>query len=78
MDELDGHHRNRNRRRLAEQLHDQLREGTVGYYPATVTLSDVKDTAIGPLFSELNAVYQASGGPFGFSTELFALPLPPE
>ena len=53
-------------------------EGTLSYYPATVTLTDVKDTVIGPLFSELNAVYQASGGPFGFSSELFTLPLPPE
>jgi hypothetical protein len=53
-------------------------QGTVGYYPATITLSTVVNTASdGPLFSQLTARYQTTG-PNGHTTDHFPLPLPPQ
>jgi hypothetical protein len=51
--------------------------GKIGYYPATVTLSAVRQTTSGPLFSRLTAAYQRSG-PSGHKVDHFVLPLPPE
>jgi hypothetical protein len=49
-------------------------EGTIGYYPATITLSGVVNTTSnGPLFSQLTARYQTAG-PNGHTTDHFGLP----
>jgi hypothetical protein len=52
--------------------------GKFGYYPATITLAGVENTASnGPLFSQLTAVYQGTG-PNGHTIDQFRLPMPPE
>jgi hypothetical protein len=51
-------------------------EGTVPFYPASITLSDAHGTAVGPLFGELTARFEGTG-PNGQSSEQFALPVPP-
>jgi hypothetical protein len=52
-------------------------QGNFAYYPATITLSGVEDTASnGPLFSQLGAVYQNTG-PYGHIVDNFSLPMPP-
>jgi hypothetical protein len=48
--------------------------GTIGIYPVDVSLSDVEDTSMGPLFSQMTFVYQGTG-PNGHTTDHFALPL---
>jgi len=50
---------------------------TFDTYPASITLSGLENTAVGPLFSILTASFRNTG-PNGQKTEQFDLPLPPE
>jgi hypothetical protein len=50
--------------------------GTFGYYPASITLSDVQQTVVGPLFAQLTAVFDHLG-PEGQTSSEIPLPPPP-
>ena len=52
-------------------------DGTIGTYPATISLSDVVVTDDVPLFTMMDVVYQGAG-PHGDTTDQFTLPKPPE
>jgi hypothetical protein len=53
-------------------------QGTIGYYPASMSLFGIKYVAPnGSLFTHMAVVYHGTG-PGGHTTDNFALPLPPE
>jgi hypothetical protein len=52
-------------------------DGTFHYYPASITLSGVKSSIEGPVFSQLVANYEGQR-PNGMATEQFSLFAPPE
>ena len=51
--------------------------GPIGMYPASISVSGVKATSVGNLFTRMTVTYQGAG-PNGHTTDQFGLPLPPQ